>query len=126
MRIFNIFLAVVLMIGLMIQSYYVGISGEELDLPEFIRGGQIGRLAALLLGVGVLFNYQKPYTALYFYTAAAVISLLMALPTGFQDLFLWGGGMLLVAFLSYLSYREIEDRQTFKKWILGRSRTDDY
>ena len=121
MRIFNIALAVALMIGLMIQAYYVGVSGEELQVEEYIRGGQIGRLAALLLGVGALFNYQKPYTALYFYAAATIISLLMALPTGFQDLLLWSIGMLLVTFLSYLSHRGIEDRQAFTNWVRGRS-----
>ena len=105
-----IFLAIIL-----VQAYLVGIGGETFEDLALSRGGAVGRLVALMFGVGAAFVLAKPFVSIVVFGLAALVSLVVAYPTGYYDLFLWGIIALILGVLSYFGWREIEDQPSFRR-----------
>jgi hypothetical protein len=79
-----IFLAIIL-----VQSYYVGVGGELFEDSALSRGGAVGRLVAIMFGVAAAFVLAKPFISIIIFSVAGVLSLAVAFPTAYYDLFLW-------------------------------------
>ncbi len=105
---------------LMVQSFYVGVNASEIGSEALARGAAIGRLAAVMFGVGAAFSLTKPFTSMIIFGATAVLSLLFALPTGFEDLLLWGIIALILTILSFFCWKNVEDLATFIDWTKER------
>ncbi|MFY9113624.1 MAG: hypothetical protein WAO23_00065 [Dethiobacteria bacterium] len=104
-----IFLAIIL-----VQAYFVGVGGETFEDLALSRGGAVGRLVALMFGVGAAFVLAKPFVSIVVFGIAALVSLIVAYPTGYYDLFLWGIIAIVLGVLSYFGWREIDDQPSFR------------
>lgn len=99
-----VFLAIIL-----VQSFFVGIGGELFEDPGLSRGGAVGRLVAIMFGVAAAFVLAKPFTSMIIFGIAGLLSIAVAFPTGYHDLFLWGFVALGLTVMSFFGWREIED-----------------
>lgn len=105
-----IFLAIIL-----VQAFLVGVGGETFEDLALSRGGAVGRLVALMFGVGAAFVLAKPFVSIIVFGLAALVSLVVAYPTGYYDLFLWGIIAVVLGVLSYFGWREIEEQPSFRR-----------
>ncbi len=109
MRTAVLILGIMFFVLVLVQSFFVGIGGEMFEDPFLSRGGAIGRLVAIMFGVGAAFVLAKPHTAMIIFCVSGIISLIVAYPTGFYDLFLWGVVALALSVMSFFGWREIDE-----------------
>ncbi len=102
-------LGLIFLVLVLVQSFFVGIGGEMFEDPSLSRGGAIGRLVAIMFGVGAAFILSKPYTSMIIFSVSGLISLIVAYPTGYYDLFLWGAVALGLAVMSFFGWREVDE-----------------
>ena len=102
-------LGLIFMVLVLVQSFFVGIGGEMFEDPSLSRGGAVGRLVAIMFGVGAAFILSKPYTSMVIFSVSGIVSIIVAYPTGYYDLFLWGTVALGLAVMSFFGWREIDE-----------------
>lgn len=102
-------LGLIFLVLVLVQSFFVGIGGEMFEDPSLSRGGAVGRLVAIMFGVGAAFILSKPYTSMVIFTISGIISLIVAYPTGYLDLLLWGVVALGLAVMSFFGWKEIDE-----------------
>lgn len=104
MRIATLIIALVLMLGLFVQSVLVSAGGSLAEDAGTQESGSMGVLVALLWLVAAAFVLAKPRVSAVLF---AVAGLLAFAGTGdFPDLWFWGGVSLVLAGFSWLGYRE--------------------
>ena len=108
MRKTTLILGLIFMIIVLLQSFLVGVGGELFEDFSLSRGGAVGRLVAIMFGIGAAFVLAKPVVSVIIYGLAAVLAMSMAVPTAFHDLFVWGIVSVILAVMSYIGTKEIK------------------
>ncbi|MFY9446510.1 MAG: hypothetical protein WBK48_01950 [Dethiobacteria bacterium] len=83
-------LSIIFMVIVLIQAWMVTAGGAMFDDTALRWSGNLGKIVALLFGIGAAFVMARPMIAMGIYGLAALLALLTGIFTDFTDLILWG------------------------------------
>lgn len=99
-------LGIILMVIVFVQSLLVGFGGTVFSDAALARGAFLGRIVALLFGVGAAFALGKPGISAILFGAGGLVGIVGGLLTGYHDLILWGVLSIGLGALSFFAMRE--------------------
>ncbi len=106
MRKAALILGIILMVIVFVQSLLVGFGGTVFSDVALARGAFLGRVVALLFGVGAAFALGRPLISAAIFAAGGLVGIIGGLVTGYYDLVLWGALSIGLGVLSFFAMRE--------------------